>query len=251
MCGPTGGTLLRYAEALPLFERALALDPRSIEAQSELAILLVARVVGSMSNSPVADVARAEGLAAQALAASPRSPLAHYAKAQVLRAQNRFQEALPEYETALAFNRNRVYALANLGLCKLSTGSIEEAVPLYEQAIRLSPRDPEIGVWYNQIGRVHILQSRFGQAIPWLEKARIAMPEHSGPHASLAAAYALIGEAKRAAAELWEARRLANDNRYSSLDCLRAIGYWGVPSVRTLYEATYFAGLRKAGMPEE
>jgi hypothetical protein len=27
--------------------------------------------------------------------------------------------------------------------------------------------------------------------------------------------------------------------------------YWGVPYVRALFEATYFAGLRKAGMPEE
>jgi hypothetical protein len=25
----------------------------------------------------------------------------------------------------------------------------------------------------------------------------------------------------------------------------------GVPKIRSLYEATYFAGLRKAGMPEE
>ena len=29
-------------------------------------------------------------------------------------------------------------------------------------------------------------------------------------------------------------------------------GAWhGVPKIRALYEATYFAGLRKAGMPEE
>jgi hypothetical protein len=28
-------------------------------------------------------------------------------------------------------------------------------------------------------------------------------------------------------------------------------GDWGVPKIRALFEATYFAGLRKAGMPEE
>jgi hypothetical protein len=28
-------------------------------------------------------------------------------------------------------------------------------------------------------------------------------------------------------------------------------GYWGVPKIRALCESTYFAGLRKAGMPEE
>ncbi len=45
-------------------------------------------------------------LVGQALAASPRNPLAHFAKGQVLRAQNRCEEAIPEYETALALNRN-------------------------------------------------------------------------------------------------------------------------------------------------
>jgi len=32
---------------------------------------------------------------------------------------------------------------------------------------------------------------------------------------------------------------------------MRAARDWGVPTVRALVEATYFAGLRKAGMPEE
>jgi hypothetical protein len=32
---------------------------------------------------------------------------------------------------------------------------------------------------------------------------------------------------------------------------MRAFGDWGVPAVQDLYETTYFAGLRKAGMPEE
>ena len=70
----------------------------------------------------------------------------------------------------------------------------------------------------------------------------------------LAAAYALRGETDRAAAELAEARRLSGDNRYSSLARLRAVGSWGVPAVpqiRALFEATYFAGLRLAGMPED
>jgi hypothetical protein len=40
-------------------------------------------------------------------------------------------------------------------------------------------------------------------------------------------------------------------DRYSSIVRLQAGGYFGVPKIRALYEATYFAGLRKAGMPEE
>jgi hypothetical protein len=60
------------------------------------------------------------------------------------------------------------------------------------------------------------------------------------------------GETERACTELAEARRLSSDDRYSSLAGLKAvIAYWGVPKVRALFEATYFTGLRKAGMPEE
>jgi tetratricopeptide (TPR) repeat protein len=75
------------AEAIGLFERALALDPRSVEAQSALAGTLAGRAMDGMTNSAVADIARAESLADQALAASPHNPLAHNAKGQVLRAQ--------------------------------------------------------------------------------------------------------------------------------------------------------------------
>jgi hypothetical protein len=41
-----------------------------------------------------------------------------------------------------------------------------------------------------------------------------------------------------------------NDDRYSSIARLSR-GYFGVPTIRALFEATYFVGLRKAGMPEE
>jgi hypothetical protein len=78
------------------------------------------------------------------------------------------------------------------------------------------------------------------------------MQEHPSPHAFLASAYALKGETDRAAAELNEARRLAADDRYSSTAAhRRAATYFGVAKVRALFEATFFAGLRKAGMPEE
>jgi len=37
---------------------------------------------------------------------------------------------------------------------------------------------------------------------------------------------------------------------YSSIAAMRR-GNWGVSAIRELHEATYFAGLRKAGVPEE
>ena len=70
-------------------------------------------------------------------------------------------------------------------------------------------------------------------------------------HAYLASAYALKGETERAAAELAEARRLRGEHSYASIARMAARGYWGVPKIRALFEATYFEGLREAGVPEE
>jgi adenylate cyclase len=239
-----------YAAMIGLFEHALALDPQSVEAQGWLAAVLSIRVLDEMTRSTATDLARAEKLVGQVLAASPRSPYTHLVKGLLLRAQRRCEEAIPEFETVLASNRNLVMALHDLALCKLDTGSIEQVMPLEEQAIRLSPRDPGIGWWYLLIGTVHLLQSRTDEAIVWLEKARSALPSVPVFHSRLASAYALRGETERAASELAEARRLAGEGSFSSIARMRA-RYWGVPKIRALWEATYFAGLRKAGMPEE
>ena len=201
-----------FAEMIGYYEHAVALDPRSVEAKSWLTTALMGRVLNGMSDSAAADIRRAEGLANQALAISPRNPHATLARGFVLFAQNRIEEAIPEYETALASNRNWVLVIATLGWLKFMAGLLDDAIPLQEQALRLSPRDSLIGVWYQRIGTVHLLQSRTDEAIPWLEKARNANPVHPGPHAWLASAYALKGDTERAATEFAEARRLITDD---------------------------------------
>jgi len=82
-----------------------------------------------MTDTVAADIERAEQLVRETLAVTPRSPIAHFAKAQILRCQNQFEAAIPEFEIAIALNRNWVAALAALGHCKFLAGSIDEAIP--------------------------------------------------------------------------------------------------------------------------
>ena len=245
-----------YADAIGWFERALTLDPQSAEAQSLLADALAGRVLDQMTETAVADIARAQDLVGRAFATSPRSPVAHYAKANILRQMRRCEEAISEYQTVIEFNRNEPGAYANLGWCKLLTGAIEEAIPTLEQALRLSPRDSRAGNWHARIGLVHLLQSRIPEALLWFERAGSTSPALPYVHALLASAHGQTGGTERAAVELAEAQRLSAADRYSSIAQLRAAGldgsgFWGAPKTRALFEATYFAGLRKAGMPEE
>ena len=100
---------------------------------------------------------------------------------------------------------------------------------------------------------MHLLQSHTDQAIVWLERARSALPTSPLLRSRLASVYALRGETERAATELLKARGLELGDLLSSIARLKALpgAWWGVPKIRALFEATYFAGLRKAGMPEE
>jgi adenylate cyclase len=244
----------RDDETIGLFRRAVELDPGSVEAQSRLAGELAGRQLDGFDSS-LADIKEAEALSLRAVAAGPGDPVAHFARAQVLRAQGRLDEAISEYQIVLASDRNYVNALANLGRCKMYIGQIEDGISAQLQAIRLSPRDPNIGSKYFRIGQARLLQSRFEEAIRWLEKARDANPELAVNHAFLTAAYALHGDAEQAAAELTEAQRLDAD--YSSIartkpGLSRDTQIRGArPEIRALFDTIYLAGLRKAGMPEQ
>jgi tetratricopeptide (TPR) repeat protein len=158
----------------------LALDPQSTEAKGWLANALVGRVLDLHPSSSFSDLKRANTLASQALVASPGSMPAHLAKGQLLRTLGRCDEAIPEFEMVIASNRNALDALSALGECKLLTGSIDEAIPLEAQAIRLGPRDPYVFYRYLVIGKAHLLQSRIEEAIVWLERRASAIQDHLG-----------------------------------------------------------------------
>ena len=229
--GAQAKTRDNHAEAIALYEHALALDPRSVEAQSHLASELAGRVLNNMTDSRDADVARAAELAGQALAAAPRSPSAHFAKGQALRAQGRPAEAIPEYETVIESDRNcaarHIRARLVQTLHRVDGGDNPRS--------RSNPSASVPAILYLGASPIsgsalaHLLQSRSDDAIPWLEKGRDAIRGIRIHHAWLASAHALKGEPERAAAELAEARRLSSDDRYSSLARLKAMSIVRAP----------------------
>jgi TolB-like protein len=241
-----------FAEAIAEYQQALALDPYSVEAQSRLAIALSSRLLDHMSDTINTDIEQANHLVEQALAAAPESPVAHFAKAQFLRAQHRCEAAIPEYETVLAANRNVLAAIGNIGRCKIYLGLLDDGVALEEQAIRLSPRDPFLSVWYFRIGQARLLQSRVDEAIGWLEKAHNENSTLPFVDSWLAAAYGLKGDLPRASTELADARRLSRNGSPTSVSAARATSARDfAPGTQGLLETTYLAGLHKAGVPEE
>jgi hypothetical protein len=101
------------------------------------------------------------------------------------------------------------------------------------------------------------LKTLFCCAHTSVHRLRVKVPGNPHPwyqlrgHVYLASAYALKGDRERAAAELGEARKLEGEGSWQSVARLRAGTRYETPDIRALAEATYWAGLRKAGMPEE
>jgi adenylate cyclase len=236
----------KTAEAL--FEKALALDPQSADAAAWLAATLAFGVTDELSDSPGEDLQRADKLVAQALAASPNNALAHYVKGQVLFAQSRCGEAIPEYEQAISLDRSRAPAYARLGWCKFLTGQIDEAIPDLDQAIHLGPHEPGTAPWYGRIGVIQLLQGNVGDAIESLERARSENARLPFVHAYLAAALATKGDRERAANELAEAQHLSPG--YANLATVKKSVWYGNPKIRALAESNLFPALVRAGLSE-
>jgi predicted Zn-dependent protease len=95
---------------------------------------------------------------------------------------------------------------------------------------------------------VHLLQGDVGEAIRWLDKATNTNPRLPFVHAYLAAAYGLQGDIERAHAALARAQGLSD--AYANLASVKKSNWYDNPKIRSMAETTYFAGLRRAGLPE-
>jgi TolB-like protein/DNA-binding winged helix-turn-helix (wHTH) protein len=100
-------SLENYRTGIGLFEQALAIDPQSAEAKTYLAGALVYEFRVFRRKSRMADLARAEKLIDEAFAASAaKISYAHNVKGGLLRLKGQWQDAINEFEAALALNRN-------------------------------------------------------------------------------------------------------------------------------------------------
>jgi adenylate cyclase len=239
--------------AVDYFEKALALDSGSVEAQVWLANALVSRIIDETSDSPSADMVRTESLVEQALKSAPNHAMAHHTRGQLLRVRRKCDDAIPEYQMAIALDPNLPHSYAWLADCKLKTGTIEGVIPLLDRATQLSPQDPSIGPWYWRIGMVHVYRHEPDEAIAWLEKAQAGYATR-GPaagywvHGWLAAALGLKGDAARAKYELTEAWKYPF---YRNVAAIKADPNYAEPRVWEMAEPSFVAGLRAAGMPEQ
>ena len=238
-------------EALQAFERALETEPRSIGARIGIARILASKVVDGFSTSAEKDRARAEQLLLEVLAREPNESMAHAVMGLVRRSDNQLAEARSELETAISLDRNNAFAFRQLGLTMSFLGQPELTIQYIEKALRISPREALMPS-YLFIGLSHLFVGRTDEAMGFLRKARAQNFRIWYVRLTLAGALGLTGDLEEAHGDIAEALKLKPE--ISSIVKWRAYlmttGHASAPW-QALMEKTVYAGLRRAGFPEE
>ena len=237
-------------EARRAFERALDIDPESVDARIGLGeVLISGEDMEGGSNSVHPNVTRAEQLLFEALERDPKRSRAHLVMGLIRRWQGRLSDSKIELEAAIALDPNQASGHRQLGVTLMFLGQPEAAIPQLEKSTRLSPHDPFIALNYNALGRCHLFMGHVDQAIDLLRKARATSPRYYFIHLNLAAALGLRGDLNEARAALAEGVKLRPE--LNSLARLRATVVSNNVEYLRFREKTTEVGLRKAGMPEE
>jgi TolB-like protein/DNA-binding SARP family transcriptional activator/Flp pilus assembly protein TadD len=233
-----------HAEARRLFERAIAKDPSTVPAMVGLA-----HVLAGYSKSPIEDRRRADELLRQALDLEPNRADTHFVLGQLRRVQGHLREAAEAYQTAIKLDRNYARAYLLFGVTSALLGRPDETIPLAQHAMRLNPRDPNIGDYHFVIGSAQTLLGRADEAIESLARANAANPRLWYFHLHLAGAYGMRSQIEEAKREISEALRLRPE--VNSLAAIQAtMASHDHPAYVALAEQTLYAGLRRAGFPD-
>jgi adenylate cyclase len=244
--GPTNKDDVQRSVAL--FEDALRIDPVNGQARVGLAQALTLIYRNRWDPEPAQVLARADEAATRAISTAPNYALAHSVKAEVLGLSNRFDAALATYDRAIALDRNHAVAYVGRARNLIVIGRAAEALAPVEKAIRLSPRDPELYVWYFVLCHAHTHLARDTSAIEWCNKSIATGKTFWFAYVDLASAYAWRGQKAEAAAAVAELLKLRPGYTVQRLE-QEGSGVSDNPAFRREYQRIV-AGARKAGLPE-
>jgi adenylate cyclase len=221
-----------------LFEKALALDHDEVDALVGDAITYDIERQWGWTNSKVDYDVKVLGQSDRALTIAPDTATAYAAKADYLQTTGRSREAVEAADAGLGINPSSPLLYAVRSKAQNALGNFEQAKSDAQQAMRLSPHDPQMGWWHIALGDAEFGLGNFEAAIAQYQKD-LEIGNHTDRYIDLAAAYALAGKIDQAKLSLEKAR---NGNRDLSIKSLE--GY--SPNLPRWTE-----GLRKAGLAEQ
>jgi TolB-like protein/Tfp pilus assembly protein PilF len=192
--------------AIAMLKRAVEGYPDYGPAQSMLAfMLLVSGYLGWDIMEP--QTKKALSLATRAAELDDSDPWAHLALGYVALTMRRTEEAAEEFQRATDLNPNFAAAHGYLGLALALAGQSDQAIAHGEQAIQMSPHDPQNAIFNVGLAVAHYLAGRYTEAVGFGRKALQQRHGMTAGHRIYVASLAQAGqidEARSALARLKE-----------------------------------------------
>jgi adenylate cyclase len=220
-------------------EEALVMCPESSSAYHLLATTQMMDYWYGSGKSPQDSIEKAIELARKAIALDDAYANPHGLLSFLYSIKREHAKAIAEGERAVALDPNGADVNAWYGLSLTFAGKPEEAIPLFQKAIRLNPFGPS---WYFfNLGNAFGNTGRFEDAVSAYKKALQRSPDNLLAHVLLAITYSKMGREKEARAEAAEVLRI---NPKFSLDYFaKTLPHNDQKVINNLIDA-----LRKAGL---
>jgi tetratricopeptide (TPR) repeat protein len=231
-------------EALPLFHKAIELDPGYASAHGMAAWAYFWRKVNGWMTDRSLEVAEGIRLARRAVELGRDDAVA------LTRGGHALAHLAGDVDSGIALLDRAVMLNPNLAsgwflgaFLRVWQGESDGAIERFERAMRLSPLDPEMYRMQGGIAMSHLFAGRYDDASSWAEKANRDLPSFLMAVSIVAASHALAGRSEQAQRAMEHLRQLDPTLRISNLKD------W-LPIHRPEDLETFSNGLRKAGLPE-
>ncbi|RPI65729.1 MAG: tetratricopeptide repeat protein [Geobacteraceae bacterium] len=197
--------------------------------------------IGS-SKSPQESIEKAKELFQKAISMDERDFMANAILSHIYSIRKENDKAISQAETAVELAPGSSWAIQWNATALTYAGRYEEAIPLFEKAIRLNPSAPTM--FYLHFGHALRETGRLEEAVMSYKKAIERAPKYVWPHAILAAVYSMMGRDNEAHAAAAEVLRL---HPKFSLEWVAKTSLYKDPAV---IERVIVA-MRKAGLPDK
>ena len=241
-------TVEGLAEAKTLLERAIDLDENFAAAYARLSYVHYQRTWYGPHESRDDSLRQALTCAKRAVTLDDKDALGHFALGRIYALQGRHDMAIAELESAIDLNPS--FAQAHFGLAQALTcaDKMHEALPGFEEAIRLSPHDPHMWTFLHLKGMAYY---KLGQLEDAERSVRKSIRQPNVTYRPFATLVSILGHENRPSEAATVMRELLEKKpeyscSYAQDDSLFA----GHPYLGEKFVELYVAGLRKAGLPE-
>ena len=190
------------ARARDFFERALALDPGNLDAALGKATADFQVAIGYSVDDKTERLHSIEAKLNRVLSQSPNNAWAHFLMGRILAQTNRQAQAIEELDRALTLNPNLAFAHALIGLAKLYDGHPEETESHVREALHVSPRDTDAGVWVWIMALAKLYLGAYEDALNLYRRSIELNPNYPTARFTFAAALVELGRIDEAKSEV-------------------------------------------------